>query len=471
MPPTPSAAVGVTREGLARFAVGDFRSAEQAFRTVIEVAPHEAMSWNNLALVLVAVGELDQAVPVLRRSLGIDSTQLSPWVNLAGALLRLGRAGEAEAACAAALALAPASADAWQLLAMTRLQAEDFPGAAEAFARTIELDGESAALRLNLAAALLRSGRFAEAAHSAERAAALDLACAGAVEIRQLCGFISAAIAGDMAAARQIYPRAVFGSPTEADRIFRTALLYLDMADRRGAAILVAEDWAATCPGSVEAIHMRDAALSRAVARQPAALISQAFDAIADDFDDRLVRRLAYRGPEQLSALMAAHLVAEPVLDVLDLGCGTGLCAPFLRPYARRLRGVDLSAGMLAKARALGLYDHLEVADLLAALGEDPGGWDLLIAGDTFPYLGELAGAFDGAARALRPGGWFAFSTEACDSDGYVLKGHGRFAHGPAYIARLAAGRFETVARTSATLRREAASPVGGDFYLLRRLP
>jgi predicted TPR repeat methyltransferase len=469
MPPAPSAAVGLTRQGLARFSVGDFRTAEQAFRTVIEVAPHEAMSWNNLALVLVAVGELDQAVPVLRRSLGIDASQVSPWVNLAGALLRLDRAEEAAAACAAALALDPAHADIWQILAMTRLQAEDFAGAAEAFIRTIELVGETAPLRLNLAAAQLKSGAFEAAADSAARALALDPACAAALEIGRLCGFLAAAIAGDMAAARAIYPEALFASPPDADRIFRTALLYLDMAGRRRAAALVAETWAAASPGSVEAIHMRDAALSRPVERQPAELVAQAFDEIATDFDDRLVRRLAYQGPEQLSALIAPHLRAEGALDILDLGCGTGLCAPFLRPYARRLCGVDLSAGMLAQAARRGLYDHLEVADLLGALGEGRAGWDLLIAGDTFPYLGDLAGVFDGAAAALRPGGWLAFSTEACAGDGYRLKGNGRFAHGPGYIARLAAGRFEIVARTSATLRREAANPVEGDFHLLRR--
>ena len=469
MPPAPSPAVGLTRQGLARFAVGDFRTAEQAFRTVIEVAPHEAMSWNNLALVLVAVGELDQAVPALRRSLGIDSTQVSPWVNLAGALLRLGRAEQAEAACAAALALDLANADVWQILAMSRLQAEDFPGAAEAFTRTIELSGESAALRLNLAAVLLKSGRFGEAADNAARTLALDPTCAAALEISRLCDFIAAAIAGDMAAAREIYPRALFASPPDADRIFRTALLYLDMAGRRRAAILVAEDWAANCPDSAEAIHMRDAALSRVVARQPAAWVSRAFDEIAHDFDDRLVRRLAYQGPEQLSALMASRIAAEGALDVLDLGCGTGLCAAFLRPYARRLAGVDLSAGMLAKAAERGLYDHLEVADLLGVLGEGCARWDLLVAADTLPYLGDLAGVFDGAAAALRPGGWLAFSTETCDSDSHLLKGNGRFAHGPRYIQRLAAGRFEIAAHASATLRREAASPVEGDFYLLRR--
>ena len=311
-----------------------------------------------------------------------------------------------------------------------------------------------------------------EAADKLARSAALDPASPVTAEIKQMCATSSSAQSPATSPRpwRSILEALVRKLRPEADRVFRTALLYLDWADRRQAAVYVAETWAGLHPDSIEATHMRDAALSRSVQRQPPQLVSQAFDDIADDFDDRLVRRLAYRGPEQLAALLAPQLAAEGDLEVLDLGCGTGLCAAFLRPYARRLAGVDLSAGMLAKAAGLGLYDHLEVADLLSVLGEGPGLWDLLIAADTFPYLGALESVFDGAAQALRPGGLFAFSTESVDSDGYVLKGNGRFAQGPRYIQRLTTDRFEILAQTTAVLRREAASPVYGDFFLLQRL-
>ena len=46
-------------------------------------------------------------------------------------------------------------------------------------------------------------------------------------------------------------------------------------------------------------------------------------------------------------------------LDVLDAGCGTGLCGPLVAPYARRLAGVDLSEGMLAHAKEKNVYDEL----------------------------------------------------------------------------------------------------------------
>jgi predicted TPR repeat methyltransferase len=50
----------------------------------------------------------------------------------------------------------------------------------------------------------------------------------------------------------------------------------------------------------------------------------------------------------------------------LDAGCGTGLCGPLLRPYASELTGVDLSAGMLDRARPRQVYDHLEKGELSA---------------------------------------------------------------------------------------------------------
>ncbi len=55
-------------------------------------------------------------------------------------------------------------------------------------------------------------------------------------------------------------------------------------------------------------------------------------------------------------------------LAVLDAGCGTGLCAPWLVPYAHRLVGVDLSQAMLDKAAARACYDELAKADLVAFL-------------------------------------------------------------------------------------------------------
>lgn len=470
MPPPGPPIIAMTRHGLARFAVGDFHQAEQAFRAVAEVAPNQALSWNNLAMALMSLGRPDDAAPVLQQSLSIDPGQLPIWISLASALLQLGRADEADIACGGALSLDQDNAQAWQVRAMARAAAEDFAGAAEAFARTIAIEGESAVLCATYGATLMKCGRFSEAAASLATAIALDPTSEAILDMRRFGDFVVAAIQGDMAAARAAYPDALASSPVQANEVFRTAFLCLDAAGDRKAAILVAEEWAASQPDNIQAAHLRDAALARAVERQPAELVERHFDEIAEDFDDRLVRRLGYQGPQRLQALIAQRLVGEGALEVLDLGCGTGLCAEILRPYARRLVGVDLSTRMLEKAAERGLYDGLEAVDLFVALDQGPAQWDLIVAADTFPYLGALERVFDGAAAALKPHGWLAFSTEGADIDSFLLKPNGRYAHGLRYIQSLAAGRFEIVEQLTAPLRREAGRTVDGGYYLLRLL-
>jgi predicted TPR repeat methyltransferase len=53
-------------------------------------------------------------------------------------------------------------------------------------------------------------------------------------------------------------------------------------------------------------------------------------------------------------------------VDVLDLGCGTGLSGQALRPLARRLTGVDLSPAMIDARRTRTVYDVLTVAEITA---------------------------------------------------------------------------------------------------------
>ena len=123
---------------------------------------------------------------------------------------------------------------------------------------------------------------------------------------------------------------------------------------------------------------------------------------------------------------------------------------------------------MLAKARERGLYQSLEQCDLKDALATPDARWDMIVAFDTFPYLGALEETFAAVAEVLRPDGWFAFSTEYAEGDGFLLRGNGRFAHSPAYVAGLAAGRFEIVSQHTSVLRREGGRAVNGAYYLLR---
>jgi predicted TPR repeat methyltransferase len=235
------------------------------------------------------------------------------------------------------------------------------------------------------------------------------------------------------------------------------------------AAAAVWEQWIRLEPDEPVARHMLAAATGRDVpARASDGYLRSHFDAFAPTFDQQL-ERLAYCGP-QLVAAAAANALGQPManLDVLDAGCGTGTGGPLLRPYARRLTGVDLSKGMLELARARGVYDDLILLELTAHLRECPERYDVIAAADTLIYFGDLLPLLSASAGALRPGGRLIVTAEqAADrhphTGGFKLQYHGRYCHTVDYLRETMADAGLTVREiTTAILRKELGHPVPG---------
>ena len=193
--------------------------------------------------------------------------------------------------------------------------------------------------------------------------------------------------------------------------------------------------------------------------------VRQVFDHFAGEFDRKLTE-LGYRAPALLAEAVAAEgLVPDATLSVLDAGCGTGLCAPFLRPYACTLVGVDLSSGMLEHARIRNLYDTLAEAELGAFLAAHPDRFDLIVAADVLCYFGALDSVLAQAATSLKPGGRLAFTVERLGSsaESYRVSPHGRYAHTEDYARAALASAGLTITRLDhATLRFESGEPVEG---------
>src|SRR5690606_24369356 len=188
-------------------------------------------------------------------------------------------------------------------------------------------------------------------------------------------------------------------------------------------------------PASAKARHLKSACAGVDVPERAAdEYITEVFDAFASTFDEKLAR-LDYRAPALIAEAVDALDLPAGEADVLDAGCGTGLCGPLIARYARLLVGVDLSRGMLAKAEELGVYDELEVAELVEFMTARPERFDLIVSADTLVYFGPLGDPLSAAARCLRPGGTVVFTVEAL-ADGaapFVLNPHGRYAHARSY--------------------------------------
>jgi predicted TPR repeat methyltransferase len=198
----------------------------------------------------------------------------------------------------------------------------------------------------------------------------------------------------------------------------------------------------------------------------PQSWVRATFDNFAPAFDTRL-RSLGYRVPEDLAELLLPTLPRGT--DILDLGCGTGLCGVAFASRKGRLVGVDLSEKMLQQAKARGVYDEAVVDEAVAYLGKCAAeSFDFVIAADVLVYFGALEPMFNGASRVLRPGGTFAFSTEEGERD-FALLSTGRYAHSQAYVRRLAASAFSIQHANAIVVRKENGVPLAGRLYVLNR--
>ncbi len=202
----------------------------------------------------------------------------------------------------------------------------------------------------------------------------------------------------------------------------------------------------------------------RGQTRSDAGYVRHLFDQFSSDYDTRMRGALAYRAPEILSELLALVSGGKPKkAATLDLGCGTGLAAPSFRPVATRLTGIDLSPQMIALAQAGGLYDELIVGDIETWMAEAKLRFGRVVAADVLVYLGDLERVFSGVKRVLKPGGLFLFTVERCDTADFVLQETRRWAHGEAYLQRMATRHgFDVRGLVACTPRVNKGVPIPG---------
>lgn len=293
-------------------------------------------------------------------------------------------------------------------------------------------DPLAASRRLTLALALLKEGDAVAAADLIEQALPFD--------DENPALFFSLGEAQERA-----------GEKTRALAAF-TRALELDPSDRHGATLALARLGAIAAPPRPPLEHLR-----------------QLFDDYAPRFDAALLQRLSYRAPQLLQGALQDWLNDKTALHILDLGCGTGLVGQVFKAHAARLEGIDLSPAMLGEAAKRALYDQLHQGALPEALATLTGPWDLILAGDTLPYLGDLAPLFAALAPLLSPQGRLAFTTEA-GPETWSLGPKGRYRHGQNYIGRALTGAgFKLLQLAAVSSRREAGEDVAGWLVIAAR--
>jgi predicted TPR repeat methyltransferase len=189
------------------------------------------------------------------------------------------------------------------------------------------------------------------------------------------------------------------------------------------------------------------------------------FNDYAPNFDTAL-SKLGYQAPQLIAQALQPLLTGKAGLSVIDLGCGTGLMAPYLRPHAARLVGVDIAEKMLEQARCRGSYDELIHGDMTAALTD---AYDLIVAADALVYVGDLAALLQAVSRTLKGQGVFAATVEVNGlQEGFVLQESRRYAHSQSYIEGCSRQvGLRLTAWTPAVLRQDRGQPVNGAILIL----
>jgi len=108
--------------------------------------------------------------------------------------------------------------------------------------------------------------------------------------------------------------------------------------------------------------------------------------------------------PRYPAALVERVIAASPGPDLLDVGCGTGICARLLTASGGRVLGLDPDARMAEVARESGIE-----AQVAKFEDWDAGGrrFDTVTAAQSWHWVDPVAGAAK-AASVLRPGGRLA---------------------------------------------------------------
>lgn len=222
------------------------------------------------------------------------------------------------------------------------------------------------------------------------------------------------------------------------------------------------------------AVRLAAMGLGATPQRAPEAYVEMLFDQHASVFDDILVDQLGYHVPMLVRQALLDH-APGPYQRLLDLGCGTGLAGVALSDMSNHRTGIDLSANMIDMAAEHQLYDDLYVGDAVGFVEEvEDEPWDLVVATDVLPYLGDVASLFAGVRRIATPAAMFGFSTEVLPDEvmagcNFMVGPHQRFVHTLSYVeTALKTAGFMMVCAGDITVRHEEGMPQPGHLLLAR---
>lgn len=407
----------------------EFSQAESLCLQVLQHEPENAKAWHLCGIVHAQQNKLERAAECFENAVEFDANVANYHYNLGLAYRKLKRLDDAINAYRAAIKRKANFLEAHNNLGNTLIEKGDVDEGIECFRNLVEQFPDCSVGYYNLGNVLQDAGEFEDSIAQFRRAVELD---------------------PDFSSARENLGRA-FSDVKRYDEAMQVWSLWLEHDPNNAVARhTIASITGENAPGRCDDDYVRET-FHKDFART---------------YEQQL-QRLDYKVPGLVGDAIKSLDTRLVDLDVLDAGCGTGLCGPVLRPLARRLVGVDLSGYMLAEAEKRKTYDELLEDELTRYLVSRPRSYDLIVSGDTLCYFGDLDEVCATAFQCLRDNGFAIFTVERYESVGedqrYELQPNGRYRHTEPYVRRtLTESGFVVLRIIDATLRLERGRAVEG---------
>jgi predicted TPR repeat methyltransferase len=414
--------------------LGEHQRALQHFQQAVHTAPDFAVAHHNLGLLLLRIKEPDAAKRQFNNVIALNPHYLQAHFYLGVLALNADELDDAEKAFQHVLSVDKEHMDTLNNLGVIALKREQGQLAIDYFTKSLALDPNNWEARNNLAATFIHYDRFENAlTHYAEL---LDHA-PNEPEYLYNAGVAEMAL-GHLEKAKKYFQTILTQQAHHFAALTNLAAIQVRLGYRQQAITLLHQAHAAN-PDDTSCQFMLNALTGRTdTALACPDYARNLFDNYALYYDKHMQSTLHYSIPQHIARALHQHLKhSAPIARALDLGCGTGLSGVVLRELSTHLTGVDLSSKMLNQAKQKGIYDALTESEALAFLNQNTEPYDLIVAADVLPYLGDLKNLFQAVHAQLSPSGLWIFSVEISEQAPWQLQSSARFSHHPDYLRAL----------------------------------
>ncbi len=443
----------------------EFEQAIEKTNSVIKEYPKSALLMALQGNAYADLGNSSEAIRFLNKSIEIDENYVDAYYNLAHIFQSLDKNQEAIDCYNKTIEISPNYFAAYNNLGNIYREQRDFEASLDCFKKAIEINPKYADSYNNMGNALTEMGELSAAVDSFKTALEIKPQFAEAYfnmgKAYQDHEKYSDAI--------NCYLAALKINNQYADAHYNLGMIYRELGDFEKAIAQCRTAFSIDPTNYSEAEHLVSAMLGETTKAAPRKYVEELFDAFAESFDDMLVNKLEYKTPRKIAEILKLNIPDNDITKILDMGCGTGLLAPYLKTYCDHLIGIDVSQKMLKKAEVGNHYKNLIHADILDYIRKTKDKFDLFIAADVLVYIGDLDLLFKLIKQSNSSGGWLAFSTEHIETSTYELRSSGRYAHSKSYIDSLCE-KYGYAIKDFAVenLRKEKGEFLSGGFYLLK---